>query len=204
MKSAIVTGAGRGIGAAIAARLEQADFKVHRYNLADGNDVKNVASIAQFLRPIESLDLLVNNAAVCVVKPFEEFTFEDWRHTFETNLTGVFNFCKLALPQLKKARGTIINIGSRAGVYAHPDLAAYCASKAGLMQFTEALALDLKQYGIRVGCVMPGIVNTRLSPIESPSWAIQPEDVAEAVLSMVSMPARTSFGRVELRPTAWS
>ena len=117
------------------------------------------------------------------------------------NLTGAFNFCKLALPLLKKAQGTIVNIGSRAAVYAHPNLVAYAATKAGLMQFTEALALDLKQYGIRVGCVMPGIVDTRLSPTACVDWAIQPEDVADVVLSMVQMNPRASLGRVEIRPT---
>jgi 3-oxoacyl-[acyl-carrier protein] reductase len=84
VKIAIVTGAGRGIGAAIAARLEQEGYQVFPFNRADGWDVKNQLNIRQFLADFETLDLLVNNAGICIVKPFELFSFDDWDNTIDT------------------------------------------------------------------------------------------------------------------------
>ena len=95
-----------------------------------------------------------------------------------------------------------INIASRAGAYGHAGLAAYCASKAGVMQFSEALALDLRPLGIRVGYIMPGTVATGLGgvhPIED--WQIPPDDVGRAVVAMWNMPRTSALGRVEIKPS---
>lgn len=202
IKRAIVTGASRGIGKAVSQRLNREGFTVHEFNRVDGNDVRNTSSIEAFMAKIESVDVLINNAAVCIVKPFREFTASEWYDTIDTNLNSIFHFCRLCSPKMID-RGDIINISSRAGAYANPNHVAYAASKAAVMQFSEALALDLKPDGIRVSYLMPGICATEaggIDPIED--WQTSPDEVADAIIGMIKMPRRTSFGRVEIRPTS--
>jgi len=198
-RKAIVTGASRGIGKAIADLLRDDMFQVHEFNRSDGNDVRNRDHIRAFVSNIGNFDLLVNNAGICQIKPFTELRLEDWQETIDTNLNGVFNFCHIAVPYL--SGGDIINIGSRGAIYPSPNHVAYVASKAAVMQFTEALALDLRPRDIRVGCILPGRVATRLSGLDETKnpYITQPEDVAEAVLNMVTLPRSAAFGHVEIR-----
>lgn len=151
-----------------------------------------------------NLDVLVANAGVGHYAPIGEMTAEQWRDVIDTNLTGVFYSVKASLDALKKGGGYIINISSLAGRNPMAGGAAYNASKFGLNGFSEAVMLDLRQDDIKVSYIMPGSVATHFndhSPSEKDAWKIQPEDIAEIVLSLLRMPARTLPSRVEVRPS---
>lgn len=199
MKTAVVTGASQGIGRAIADRLKTDGWRIWNFSLPD--HVEDYKNCDYFMRCADSCDLLVNNAGVCKLTSFDELTPEEWHQTIDINLTGVYNMSRAALPFLKRCGGDIINISSRAGVYAHPNHAAYCASKAAVMALSEVMSMDLRKFGIRVGYIMPGVVATRLAGIEPQEWFLQPSDVADTVMAMVNMPRRASLGRVEIKPS---
>lgn len=197
MKKAIVTGASQGIGRAIKLRLESEGWEVHNFSLPA--DVRDYAQCKSFCDFLGHVDLLVNNAAICKLTPFDQIEPDEWRETIDINVTGVYNMSRAAVPHLTD--GDIINISSRAAVYAHPNHAAYCASKAAVMSLSEVMSMDLRKDGIRVGYILPGVVATRLAGIEPKEWFLQPEDVAEAVMAMVNLPRRASLGRVEIKPS---
>ena len=123
----------------------------------------------------------------------------------ETNLFGVFYACHEVIPEMKRrGGGYIINISSLAGTNAHPNMAAYNASKFGLNGFSEALMQEVRHDNIRVSYIMPGSVNTGFAdgtPGESRSWQIQPEDIASAVMSLLTSNDRALQSRVEIRPS---
>ena len=122
----------------------------------------------------------------------------------DTNLSGVFYFCRAAIPELRKrGGGWIINISSLAGKNPFAAGAAYCASKAGLNHFSESLMQEVRYDGIRVSYVMPGSVATDFMGRGSSKrdWATTPDDVAQVVLDLIAMPARSLPSRVELRPS---
>jgi 3-oxoacyl-[acyl-carrier protein] reductase len=119
-----------------------------------------------------------------------------------TNLTGVFHFCRACLPLFRKrGGGQVINISSLAGKNPFAGGAAYNASKFGLNGFTEAMMLDHRHENIRVSLIAPGSVDTEFSPrAGSGDWKIAPADIAEVVLAILTMPARTLVSLVEMRP----
>ena len=153
------------------------------------------------------LNILINNAGVGVFKPVAELTPEEWHRVLDLNLTGVFYCCRAALPLLKAAGdGYVFNISSLAGKNAFAGGAAYNASKFGLNGFTEAMMLDHRHDNIRVTSIMPGSVDTDFGSVpeqsrKSGQWKIQSEDIAEVILSLLRIPARTLVSRVEMRPS---
>jgi meso-butanediol dehydrogenase/(S,S)-butanediol dehydrogenase/diacetyl reductase len=177
---ALVTGASSGIGAAISRRLAKQGFQV----MAAGRDPARTralagesASIRAWLGALATsadcdrlvadcvaafgaLDLLVNNAGIYVVANAEQTTDEDWQETLTINLTVPFLLCRAALPELRKSRGSIVNIASDWGLKGGANAVAYCASKGGLVLMTRALAIDHAAEGIRVNAVCPGDVET--------------------------------------------
>jgi 3-oxoacyl-[acyl-carrier protein] reductase len=229
-KVAVVTGSSKGIGYAIAEALVQAGASVTvsarhaeevsaaaaRLNaLGRGRalgvpcDVRDPAAVRELIRTsvaeFGGLDILVNNAGVGHFAPVAELSFERWDQVIETNLSGVFYCCREAIPQLRKrGGGWIINIASLAGKNALAGGTAYNASKFGLVGFSEALLLDVRNDNIRVSYLMPGSVATHFNdhtPGEADAWKIQPEDIAQVVLDLLEVPGRTMPSRVELRPT---
>ncbi len=185
-KTALVTGAGRNIGRAIALALaaEGADVVVNvRANAADGEavaaeiaamgrqslallaDVGNRAALEQLLDTALSrfgrLDIVVNNASVRPHKPFTEMTYDDWRGVLATDLDAAFITARAAVPgMIEQGWGRIVNIG---GLQAHQGThggAHISAAKVGLEGFTRALATELGPQGIRVNCVVPGMIDT--------------------------------------------
>ena len=201
MKKAVVTGTSKpdGIGHAIMNALSDNGYDVIGIDKQNGGDVSDYDTMHHIFKSIGKIDLLVNNAGIGIMKPFEEFTPADWAAVIGVNLTGLYNCCKAALPHIHG--GDIINIASRSGAYAHAGLTAYCAAKAGAMMFSEALALDLRKFKIRVGYIMPGKVATNFVGEEKRDWMIQPDDIARAVFTMTKMPRRAAFGRVEVKPS---
>src|SRR5262249_29387825 len=122
----------------------------------------------------------------------------------DTNLTGVFHACHAALPHLRRrGAGFIVNISSLAGQHPFAGGGAYCASKAGLNAFSEALMQEVRYDNIRRSCIMPGSVRTEFSghEVKGVDWKIAPADVAEIVVDLLKHPVRSLPSRVELRPS---
>lgn len=229
-KVALVTGGSRGIGLAIASALAREGMRVaitgrdepsldraSRRLSGDGADAveavhADVRDYGDVQRTVDSvvgrfggLDVLVNNAGIGIFSHVADMTPEQWAATLDTNLTGVYNCCHLAIPHLRaRGGGYIINISSLAGKNAFVGAAAYCASKAGLNAFSEALMLELRQQNIRVSYIMPGSVATGFSggdEHKGTDWKIGPDEVAQIVLDLLHMNPRTLPSRVEVRPT---
>jgi 3-oxoacyl-[acyl-carrier protein] reductase len=151
------------------------------------------------------IDVLVNNAGVGVGEPISELSGDDWSRIIDTNLTGVFNCCSAAIPNLvKRGGGWIINISSLASKNPFIGGAAYCASKAGLNAFSEALMLELRPSNIRVSYVLPGSVATGFSGrqvTDGDAWKLSPDDVAQVIEDLLDHPKRSLPSRVEIRPS---
>ena len=225
-KRAIVTGATRGIGRAIAEALlrhgagvaicgrseEGVRLAVSELGqrtggrivgrAADVGDPEQVAAFFDFVdRNLGDLDILVNNAGIGIFRPLPELSLEDWQRTIDTNLSGAFYCCREALPRFRQRGGFVINVSSLAGKNAVAGGAAYCASKFGLTGFSETMMLDHRYQDVRVCYIMPGSVDTDFNArARAPEWKIAPEDVAEVVLLVLRMPERTLISRVEIRP----
>jgi NAD(P)-dependent dehydrogenase (short-subunit alcohol dehydrogenase family) len=151
-------------------------------------------------------DTLVNNAGVGRFADVGSMTDEAWESVVGTNLSGPFYCSRAALPWLRQSGGGwIISIASLAGKNPFAGGAAYCASKAGLVAFSEALMQEVRFDNIRVSVVMPGSVATGFSRRAAEddgdvSWKLRPDDVAQAVVDLLRHPARSLPSRVEIRP----
>ena len=150
-----------------------------------------------------SLDVLIANAGLGHFGNIETLTAEQWNETIDINLTGVFYSIKASLHELKKSKGYIITMASLAGTNFFAGASAYNASKFGLVGFTQAVMLDLRQYGIKVTTIMPGSVATEFStnPKGDESWKIQPEDLGQIVVDLLKMHPRTLPSKIEVRPS---
>ncbi len=183
MKTAIVTGAARGIGLATTDLFREMGWQVAMVDrdreelekaaadrdntLAVCRDVSNPQDVDAMMRDTlawsPAVDALVNNAGVAEFGPIEDCDFTTWRRVMETNLDGVFLCSQAATPALKESRGAILNIASISGLRASTLRVAYGTSKAGVIHLTKQHAAELGEYGIRVNCVAPGPVKTKLS-----------------------------------------
>lgn len=172
-------------------------------------DVRDPASAEAAIRAtvgrFGGVDVLVNNAGVGVGAPVADLSNEEWDRIIGTNLTGVFNCCRAVIPHLRtRGGGWIINISSLASENPFAGGAAYCASKAGLNAFTEALMQEVRYDGIRVSTVLPGSVATGFSGRTAPTgsgWKLLPEDVADVIAGLLEHPQRSLPSRVEIRPS---
>ena len=175
--------------------------------LAVASDVSSMSSekkaVEQVIKHFGQLDVLVANAGVGHFASIEDLKEDEWKNTIDTNLTGVFNSVKASLEALKKSEGYIITIASLAGTNFFVKGSAYNASKFGLVGFTQAIMLDLRQYGIKVTTIMPGSVATHFNdhtPSDEDAWKIQPEDIGNMVADLLKMNARTLPSKIEVRP----
>jgi len=229
-KVAIVTGGSRGIGLAIARALiaegvnvtvtgrSEAHLSAARPRIEGAGhgavetlqaDVRRFDDMRRVVDAIVArfggLDILINNAGVGVFAGVAAMTPEQWSEVIDTNLTGVFNATHAALPHMqRRGGGFIINVSSLAGKNPFADGAAYCASKAGVNAFSEALMQEVRYDNIRVSYVLPGSVSTAFSSgdaAKGADWKIAPEDVADVVVNLLRHDPRSLPSRVELRPS---
>ena len=224
----LVTGSSKGIGLAIAkafvARGMQVvltarqDDELQKAAAALGGganvhvvsaDVRRAADaeriVAAAVARFGGLDVLVNNAGIGRFSNVADLAIDQWQQVIETNLSGVFYCCRAALPEMKRrGGGYIVNISSLAGKNPFAGGAAYCASKAALNAFSEALMQEVRYDNIRVSYVLPGSVATGFGDrgrAGEADWKIAPEDVAEVVVDLVTLDSRSLASRVELRPS---
>ena len=229
IKTALITGGSKGIGYGIAEALirdgirvaitsrsqQNADDAVNALNkiregyaLAIESDVRNLASQEKAVQTVLSqwgrLDYLIANAGVGHFAPIQELSAELWQETIDINLTGVFFSAKASIAALTESKGYFINIASLAGTNFFANGTAYNASKFGLVGFSQAMMLDVRNAGVKVTTIMPGSVATEFNnhePSDKDAWKIQPEDIGQIVSDLIKMPARTLPSKIEVRPT---
>src|SRR6266404_7795376 len=208
---AVVTGAGRGIGRAIAIELGKLGARVtlvarSRAELEETAavigasasvmpaDIRKKEDLEEVFEQVRTalgpVDILVNAAGLGIFGPVTDFKDEDFETLIQTNLRGAFFTCRFALPgMIERKRGHIINIASIAGKVGSANRAVYCASKFGVVGFTESLAEEVRQHSIRASVVCPGSTDTRFSDsgnTRSRERMLRPEDVAHAVRMIVT------------------
>jgi NADP-dependent 3-hydroxy acid dehydrogenase YdfG len=225
---ALVTGASRGIGLAIATRLGQMGAKVSMCARDESVLDKSAADLRGFgievlstqadvthedqvfhvarktQQTLGPVDILVNNAGIGIFGSFLNQSQADWDTVLNTNLKSVFMMSRAVAPEMiRRKTGHIVNISSLAGKNTFANGAIYCASKWGLMGLTGCMAEELRAHGIRVSAVCPGSVATEFSGqgTKDPSKMLQPDDVAHAVAALVTQAPGSFMSEVHLRPT---
>ncbi len=223
-KIAIVTGAGRGIGKAISLSLGRSGARVVLAARSDSEleavrgeiekqggearvmptDLTRDGDIERLVRGAGPVDYLINNAGWGKHSPVVKARVEDWDRTFQVNLRAPMILSRLVLPgMMEKRAGAIINIASISGKAGQANTAAYSASKAGLLAFSESLYEEVREYGIKVTAILPGFVDTPLIPATAKldrGKMIRPEDIAQTVLFVLTSAATSCPVEITIRP----
>jgi 3-oxoacyl-[acyl-carrier protein] reductase len=227
-QTALVTGAGRGIGRAVAMALAASGARVFlaartaseldavateirgKGGLADPApaDLANEQDVRSLFELIKGetgqLDILINNAGVGIFGPLVDFASADFDTVMRVNTKAAFLCCQLALRlMMPRNSGTIINISSVVGFKGYPNQTAYTASKHALLGLTKSLAVEVQEHGIRVSAILPGGVDTRMiadaRPDLDPKILLQPEDIAHTVLYLLSLSDRAAVDQIYIR-----
>lgn len=230
-KVVYITGGTKGIGLAIAQSLVDAGYKVaiSGRKLADaqkaaksignesqiiglGSNVRHYEEEENAVKAIKAhfgrLDIVIANAGLGIFGSIQDLSLEDWNAMIETNLTGVFHTLKASVDDLIANQGYYISIASLAGINFFKGGSGYNASKFGVVGFTQAAMLDLREAGVKVTTILPGSVSTYFNnhtpDSEKDAWKIQPEDIGELVVDLLKMHPRTLPSKVEVRPSKTS
>lgn len=213
-KTAIITGGGSGIGKAIATALIAEGTNVivasRRALPVEGavsvacdvrqkSDVVRVAETAK--ERFGHIDILVNNTGLGVGSKIVDCSEEDWHRVLDTNLTGTFLMTQAVLPAMIAQRsGYIINIASQAAKHGYPNAGPYCASKFGIVGLSEALQQEVREFGIHVHCLCPGLVQVPSPQNESEvrPGVLQVEDLAAAAIFLLKQPRRVQLENIGL------
>lgn len=218
--TAVVTGASRGIGRAVAIRLAETHAIVAvardrtklesvcaEIRTAGGEchalpiDLTDRDAIARSLAGVEA-DVVVNNAGVITKKPLLRMMPDEWQEMMDVNVSALFHVTRALLPgMIARRHGHIINIASIAGRSAFPGGTGYVATKHAVLGFSESLMLEVREAGVKVSVVMPGSVATDMIVGDNPdqSWMLKPEDVADVVAQILMMPSHALTYQVEVR-----
>ena len=215
---AVVTGASKGIGRAIAKRIadryeivaaarsrDLLDSLAREIRDAGGAcrplvvDLADPRSIASAFRGVEA-DVLVNNAGIVTLKKFLELTPGDWDAMMRVNLDAIYHVTRLLLPgMMRRGEGHVMMIGSIAGRSAFQGGTCYGATKHALMGLSESLYLEVRDAGVKVSLIMPGSVATEVFADRDTSWMLAAEDVAESVAHVLATPPNVLVHRLEIR-----
>ena len=220
-KTAIVTGASKGIGLATVRVLLEAgakvagwsrtkpDFVHEHFRFVEVN-MRDYASVENaFEKTVQHFGdqplVLVNNAGLGFKGKFEELPMDQWHQMFETNVNGIFYATRLVLPGMKqKGEGHIINIASIAGTTGVPQMAGYAGSKHAVKGISHSLYQEVRQEGVKVTCVYPGSVATHffdgIEGAEASEHMMRPEDVAETILQAIQTHRNFHIVDIEMRP----
>jgi len=221
-RTAVVTGASRGVGRASGKRLAGEGMRVVAVagsgealeslardrpgsviaaaaDIRDPEAVNGVRDLA--LERLGRVDILVNNAGLAHFGLIEDISPEQWDEMFDVNLKGAYLFCRAFVPHMKERRsGHIINIASVAGLVTFPRGAGYCASKWGMIALTETLMQELKPYELKVSVICPGSVKTDFGGTPPRDYSLRPEDVAAMVATVAAQPQGVILNQVVMRP----
>lgn len=225
-KTAYITGGAKGIGFGIAEALvkngvkvaisgrdtdalEKAQQALGKQNvLILQSDIRNFnderKAVEHIVSEFGKLDIVIANAGIGKFAPIDEMSLEDWNAMIDTNLTGAFHTLKAAVEQLKENKGYYISIASLAGANFFAKGAGYNASKFGLVGFTQAAMLDLRDYDVKCTTIMPGSVTSNFNshiPSEEDKWKIQPSDIGQMVVDLLRMNPNVLPSKIEVRPT---
>jgi NAD(P)-dependent dehydrogenase (short-subunit alcohol dehydrogenase family) len=210
-KVAVVTGGSSGIGAAVSQRLEAAGALCHALSRRGPVkiDVSEQSAVKAFVDSLDRLDILVCAAGENVKhRRLEELTPDVWDHMVSVNLSGAFYFIDAALAKLRQAHGDVVLVSSVSAQWPDGSGPAYQASKAGITALSRAAAFEEHNRGVRFSVIHPGLVNTPLlskrpvaPPPEVVAAMLQPEDIAEACLFILSLPRRAHVAELTILPT---
>ena len=217
--TAVVTGASRGIGRAVALRLaathhvvavarSRSELETLASDIRSGGgscdaielDVTDSTAVARALEGVRA-DVLVNNAGVGYMKPLLELSSDEWHAMVDVNFNALFHVTRAVLPgMVERGRGHIVMVGSIAGRSAFVGGSCYAATKHAVMGFSESLMLEVRDQGVKVSVVNPGSVATSFSRRErDTSWMLTADDVADAVMHAIETPPRVLVHRIEVR-----
>lgn len=212
-KIAVITGCNRGVGEGVRSQLLKEGYEVYGLNRTPTENVSEMSSYHESICDVSdpekvreacsnipgNIDVLVLNAGIRKFGKVSELSLEDFSYSIDVNLKGPFYVLTFLLEQVKRAKGTVIFIGSHAGRYPFGLGAAYCSSKRGLEALAECLMEEVRREGVKVIHLSLGAIKNREHGYEE-EWKIKPEEIGNAILKLIEMPQNLLFSDINLRP----